>query len=301
MNLIKNIGVGHVALVLIGLLALPGCTVTSRSPATSTIAASLSYEIPASVDVKAVVDILEESSMETLRKPATVDETDVPHIPADTLRPVILQERVASLEGLGEVVIPSIICPGAVTSMHTLMPSKRGLRLVASCVVVDHSVTRVYLTDATTGEPRGSAHRYPFQETAESSPINLIGGILTERLPGIHPRQPPDILIHRTSYSTLEKAATIEEGPGYAEGETANGNHDSTAHTMPAVCFSPKAKGIAVRGNPGSNTVVGTLDSELIVQEEDTSKNSFLHITTREGRNGWVKRSDVRWTPCPIV
>jgi hypothetical protein len=301
MNHIKNIGVGQVALVLLGLLALPGCTMTSHSPATSTIVASLSYEIPVGVDVKAVVDILEESSMKTLRKPATVDETALPHIPADTRSPVILQERVASLEGLGEVVIPSILCPGALTSMHTLMPSKRGLRLVASCVVIGNSETRIYLVDTTTAEIRGSAHSDPFQESAESSPINLIGGVLTERLPGIHPLQPPDIPFHRMSYSTLEKAAAAKEGPGHAVGETADGDHNVRAHATPLVCFAPKAKGIAVSDNPGSNLVVGRLDKELIVQNENPSRNSFLHITTREGLHGWVKRSDVRWTPCPIV
>ncbi|WP_455389786.1 hypothetical protein, partial [Petrachloros mirabilis] len=266
MNRVKNIDVGQLALVLIGLLVLPGCTMTSHSPATSTIVASLSYEIPAGVDVKAVVDILEESSMKTLRKPATVDETASPHIPADTRSPVILQEHVTSLEGLGEVVIPSILCPGALTSMHTLMPSKRGLRLVASCVVIGNSEIRIYLVDATTAETRGSAHSDPFQESADSSPINLIGGVLTERLPGIHPLQPPDIPLHRMSYSTLEKAAAAEEGPGHAIGETADGDHSIGAHATPLVCFSPKAEGIAVSDNPGSNLVVGRLDKELIVQ-----------------------------------
>jgi len=301
MNRVKNIDVGQLALVLIGLLVLPGCTMTSHSPATSTIVASLSYEIPVGADVKAVVDILEESSMKTLRKPATVDETALPHTPADAVGPVILQERLTSLEGLGEVVIPSIICPGALASMHTFVPSKGGLRLVASCVVVENNDTRIYLTDATTAETRGSVHDYPFQESAESSPIHLIGMVLTERLPGIHPLQPPNILIHRTSYSTLEKSAAIKEGSGQAEAENADGDRSITAHATPLVCFAPKANGIAVSDNPGSNLVVGRLDKELIVQDENPSRNSFLHITTREGLRGWVKRSDVLWTPCPVV
>ena len=273
----------------------------SRSPETSTIVASLSYEIPASVDVKTVVDVLEESSMKTLRKPATVDETALPYISADAMSPVILQEKVTSLERLGEVVIPSIICPGALASMHAFIPYKGGLRLVASCVVVGNSVTRVYLTDATTGEPRGLAGSNPSHKAVEQSSIALIGGALTEQLPGIRPVPAPDVLIRRTSASVLEANATIPEGSSRTEGETADSNHGITAHAMPLVCFAPKANGIAVSDNPGSNLVVGRLGKELIVQDENPSRNSFLQITTREGLRGWVKRSDVRWTPCPIV
>jgi hypothetical protein len=85
-------------------------------------------------------------------------------------------------------------------------------------------------------------------------------------------------------------------------GATTSGNMTTVAaKTAALVCYAPNAKGVSVRDNPDSDTVVGTLDSELIVQEEDPSTYLFLHITTREGRAGWVKRTDVRWIPCPIV
>jgi hypothetical protein len=301
MSHVKMICYRHVVLVLVGLVVLPGCAMISRSPAASTIMASLSYEVPASVDEKTLVDILEASSTRFLGKPMILDERSVATSPADAMSPVILHEKVTSLERLGKVVIPSIICPGALASMHAFIPSKAGLRLVAGCIVVDNSVTRVYLTDAITGEPRGSAGSNPSHEAVERSLIARIGGALTEQLPGIHPVRAPDILISRTSASVLEANAAIPEDSSRTEGETAYGNHDSTAHTMPLVCFAPKANGIAVSANPGSNLVVGRLDTELIVQDENPSRNSFLQITTREGLRGWVKRSDVRWTPCPIV
>jgi hypothetical protein len=301
MSHVKIICYRHVVLVLVGLVVLPGCAMNSSSATTSTIMASLSYEAPASVDAKTLVDVLEASSMTSLRKPMTLDERTAPPSQADAMNPVILQEKVTFLEGLGEVVIPSIVCPGALASMHTFIPSKTGLRLVAGCVVVDNSVTRVYLTDAKTGETRGVAGSNPSYETMEPSSIVRIGGALTEQLPGFHSVDAPDILVRRISASAFEAKATTTEESIRAEGVIADGKHNIAAHVMPVVCFSPKAAGIAVRENPGSNTVVGTLDSELIVQEEDPSKNSFLHITTQEGRSGWVKRSDVRWTPCPIV
>jgi hypothetical protein len=37
------------------------------------------------------------------------------------------------------------------------------------------------------------------------------------------------------------------------------------------------------------------------VHEKDPGTYSFLRSTTREGRAGWVTRSDVRWLPYPIV
>ena len=67
------------------------------------------------------------------------------------------------------------------------------------------------------------------------------------------------------------------------------------------VCYAPNAKGVSVQDNPESDIVVGTLNSKLIMQEEDPSTYLFLHITTRGGRAGWIKRTDVRWIPCLIV
>ena len=73
------------------------------------------------------------------------------------------------------------------------------------------------------------------------------------------------------------------------------------ANTAALVYYAPITNGVSVRDNPDSDTVVGTLDLELIVHEEDPSTYVFLHITIREGRVGWVKRTDIRWIPCPIV
>jgi len=301
MNRVKSSGFRHIVPVLVGLVVLPGCAMTSHSRSTSTITSALSYEIPAAVDVKTVVDLLEASSMNVLRKPVTIDEWTVPPLAADALSPVILQEKVTSLEGLGEVAIPSIICPGALVSMHTLMPSEAGLRLVASCVVAGDTATRIYLIDATTGATGRSAHTTLSHEGMDASFIARIGEALRERLADLQPVHAPNIPIRRTAYRTHDTKAETTDG-FKSTGEAARINRpDMTAHALPVVCFTPKATGIAVRDNPGNNEVISTLDSELIVQEDDPSRNLFLHVTTREGQRGWVKRSDVRWTSCPIA
>ncbi len=299
MNRVETIRCGLI--VLIGLLALPGCAVTLRSPATSTITAALSYEVPASVDVKTVVDVLEESSSKILSRPVTIDETTAPLPSTGATSPVILQEHIASLKGLGKVVLPSIICPGALASMHALMPSERGLRLVAGCVVADDNTTRIYLADATAGETRGPARSHLSHKGADASLISRLGEVLMARLPEMHLAPEPNVLIRRSSHRVIEDKTVIAEQSGPSEAVTTEGMPAVAGHAVPFVCFVPKIKGTAVRDNPGSNTVVGTLDSDLIVQEDEPPKHSFLHITTREGRSGWVKRSDVRWTSCPIA
>ena len=139
-------------LMMIELLVLSGCAMTMPTMSATTTVASLSYEIPASVNAKTIVDILEESSTKVLKKPVTFDEAISDLSFANTASPVLLREKVVSLEGLGNVAIPSIICPGALASMHTLLPGQTGLRLIAGCVVGHDASTRVYLAEADTGQ-----------------------------------------------------------------------------------------------------------------------------------------------------
>lgn len=76
MNCFKIINCAPIA--LIGLFLLPGCVLPLRSPAASIMTASLSYEVPGVVDEKTVAGILEETSLETLGRPATIDDAAPP-------------------------------------------------------------------------------------------------------------------------------------------------------------------------------------------------------------------------------
>ena len=285
-------------LVIIALLVLPGCAITATSFSSSRMVASLSYEIPASIDVTRIIDMLEASSTKVLRRPMTMDEPTSSPMAANTAGAFYLQEKVLSLKGLGNVAIPSIICPGALASMHSLIPGTTGLRLIAACVIGNDGGTRLHLAEAVTVEPSLFSLSH---EPAESFLLPHIGAALIERLPGIHLVDPPGVPNHGTSDSTGGMEVAASGDLVRAESPAAAGYKDASIHASPVVCFSPKENGTAVRDHPGSNKVVGTLGSDLIVQEEDPSKSSFIHVTTREGRIGWVKRSDVRWTPCPLA
>jgi len=293
--------IGHISyrlLVLIELLVLSGCAMTMPTISATTTVASLSYEIPASINAKTIVDILEESSTKVLKKPMTFDESTSDLSFANTASPVLLREKVVSLEGLGNVAIPSIICPGALASMHTLLPGQTGLRLIAGCVVGHDASTRVYLAEADTGQ---STILRASPETRESLLLSQIATALTERLPEAHAIEGLNIPIYRTSQPSVYAKTTEAIDPPLAEHVTTAGHSSTSALASPVVCFSPKEHVTVVREHPGSDMIIGTLDSDLIVQEDPPGKNSFLNVTTREGRIGWVKRSDVRWTPCPVV
>ena len=51
-----------------------------------------------------------------------------------------------------------------------------------------------------------------------------------------------------------------------------------------------------VRGDTRTHVGLG-----IDVREKDPGTYSFLRSTTRDGRAGWVTRTEVRWLPCPIV
>ena len=153
-------------------------------------------------------------------------------------------------------------------------------------MTIGASATRIDLLDVTSGHSSEPAHSTLSPNTTTSSPILRIGAAFVEQFPAIHLIDTPDIRIRRG----------VNRGP---DGAFVSSNIPHKAVAL--VCFTPNAKGISVRDNPDDEAVVGTLDFEMIVQAEDPSTYSFLHITTREGQAGWVKRTDIRWLPCPII
>jgi hypothetical protein len=290
----------HVMLVVIALLLLPGCAITAPSSGRSTIITSVSYELPLHADVKSVVDVLEASSASALKGPVTVDAGVASFLSGDAIHSVILLEKITALEGLGEVAIPSISCPRALTTIHKLIEIEKGLRLVAGCVTVGASATRIDLLDVMTGQTSWLTHSTSSHDVVTSSPILHIGAAFVDRFPAIRLISTPDIPIRRVNRG-LDAETVTSNIPRLMAPTTAGAMTTAAGKTTALVCYAPNAKGVSVRDNPESDTIVGTLDSELIVQEEDPSTYLFLHITTREGRAGWVKRTDVRWIPCPIV
>lgn len=289
---------GYRFLVIIAFIVLPGCTMTTPSFSSSRMVVSLSYEIPASTDAKRIIEMLEASSTKVLGRPMTMDEPASSPLAANPAAAFYLQEKVMFLKGLGDISIPSIICPGALASLHALMPGDTGLRLIAACVIGNNQGTRIHLAEAVT---EGSSLFNLAPKPAESLLLSHIGAALIEGLPDIHLIAQPGVSVHDTSDSTGNAAMRPSGDLVRGESSPASGHKDTSIHAFPVVCFSPKENGTVVREHPGSNRVVGSLGSDLIVQEEDPSKNSFLHVTTREGRIGWVKRSEVRWTPCPVA
>ncbi len=286
--------------LLVGMLACGGCAETLFSHSGTTKVVSLAMEAPKSLDAKRIVDVLEASTAHALGKPVTVDEQGLNTRTADLSGPIILFEKVIELEGLGKVSIPSIVCPGALASIHALVSNGPGLKRISVCVVALDGATRIYLTEATSGD---AETQNSMDDSAMPAILARVGKAVSERLPEAYPLGRPEVhLAGRLSIPSGKEADATLRGVDRLAG-AAGPNHDEEAHAnvVPFVCFAPKVRGAAVRERPGGSRVVGTLDTDVIALGEEPSRDSFLHVTTREGREGWIKRSEVRWTPCPLV
>lgn len=277
---------GFCALSLASILLLSGCASTTASLVNS-------YEVPATVDLKEVMDIVEQSTARVLGSPVTVTEGTMPAVLPPTASPAVVEQRHRVLERLGTVVIPHVHCPGSIASMEKLTAGNGGLRVVAACISPTRTTTIIQLVEAATDEERRLTPAAASSVPPKPSAISLVGRLLLERLSGGRSVGNP-ATVTSESYPVAEEDGTAKSmdpkqrsaGPGSA--------------AAPLVCFASRTGSISVRTDPDSSMAVATLNTELIVDVESPVSTGYVHVETREGVAGWVKRSDLRWQPCPI-
>ena len=168
---------GFCALSLASILLLSGCASTSASLVNS-------YEVSATVDLKEVMDIVEQSTARVLGNPVTVTEGTMPAVLPRAASPVMVERRHRVLEGLGVVVIPHVHCPGSVATVEKLMAGNAGLRVVTACISPTRTTTIIQLVEAATDEGRTLTPAAASSEPRKPSAISSVGQLLLERLSG---------------------------------------------------------------------------------------------------------------------
>jgi hypothetical protein len=242
------------------------------------------YGVPVTVDLKQVMDVVEQSTAQVLGRPVTVTEEALPAVLPVVASPAVVERTRRTLDGLGVVVIPHVHCPGSIATVEKLMAGHSGLRIVAACISPTQTATVIQLVEATAEEER------------TSSAISPVGAMILERLSGGRSIERPIVvtgmggLLPESKLVAEGEEAITRMAQGAAPGFTA----------VPLVCFAPRTPSLEVQTGPEGSMTMDTLRTELIVNVESPINTGYVHVETRDGVAGWVKRSDVRWTPCPI-
>jgi hypothetical protein len=259
------------------LFLLPGCVSRPASVVNA-------YEVPVTVDLKQVMDVVEQSTAQVLGHPVTVTEGTLPAVLPVVASPALVERTRRTLDGLGVVVIPHIHCPGSIATVEKLTAGPSGLRIVAACISPTQTATVIQLVEATAEEGR------------TPSAISSVGHMLLERLSGGRSIERPIVVTGMGGL--LPESHVVAKGDRAITSMAQGAAHGFTA--VPLVCFAPRTPSLEVQTGPEGSMTMDTLRTELIVDVESPINTGYVHVETRDGVAGWVKRSDVRWTPCPI-
>jgi len=280
------------AVWLASILLLSGCA----GPVASVVN---SYEVPATVDLKQVMDIVEQSTMRVLGSPVTMTEGTMPAVLPLDASPAIVERRHRVLEGLGLVVIPHVHCPGSIATVEKLIADSSGLRVVAACISPTRTTTFIQLVEAGADEDRKSTPAAASLESLKPSAISSVGRMLLERLSGGRSVENPAAVT--TLVGFLSKSHLVAEEDGAAKSMLSKEQGTGPAFAaVPLVCFAGRSEPTSFRTDPDSSMAVDILNTELIVEVESPINTGYVHVETREGLSRWVKRSDLQWKPCPI-
>ena len=137
------------AVLLTSLFLLSGCASSSGSAVNS-------YAVPSTVDLKLVMDIVEQSTAQVLGSPVRMIEGTMPSVLPFVASPALVERRHRVLDGLGRVTIPHISCPGSIATMEKLLAGNSGLRIVAACISPTRTGTVIQLVEADGDEARRS-------------------------------------------------------------------------------------------------------------------------------------------------
>lgn len=288
------------SLIFFSAWLVTGCAGTPASSPNFGVLQLDAYEISTTVDVAHVISILEESTTHALDGAMAHTEGAMPASPPMTAPSPVIERKTRVLEGLGTVTIPSVRCPGSLATFHTLRAGQSGLHLVAACVSATQTGTVIHILEAAAEAADTTALMSRSLDHSDSSVVSLVGRLLVERLPA-------ERMVGGRLVAGHGGEGVQATHPVMNDGLNLNGTEPlgkaiiTVASAVPLVCFGPKTDHVSIRSNPGSSTIVGRLDTELIVDREGPVSKSDIHVETSGGVDGWVKRSDLRWEPCPIA
>lgn len=308
----------RITLGLLGML-LAGCAslADQRAPGI----ASLSYELPASLEPHQVIQAVEAAFSQTLHSPLKTLEGSVqsplPLAPSD----FSVEYRPMHLEQLGPALFPRIVCPRnmAMVSSFAANPSvSLGLLAYAGCMYQLASGYHVHIVAAETGSNGNTDLEAPgIDPNGAAEHVSLVAKKLAELVPGARlvqaftPTPSAAIVQHPAGAPATKPVAESQESLGQLRSVDAGSQQGSPRQpshsvdqespaTLPLVCVGPAGESLAVQSQPEGGAVLRVLGPGSLLAIEEPVDSAYLRVRVQGGQTGWIRRSDVRRLLCPI-
>ncbi|BFU96069.1 MAG: hypothetical protein NTNFB02_27910 [Nitrospira sp.] len=302
----RHMMINYAALLLGFATLVAGCA-SWRSPVESDVppAALKAYDLPGDVDPNAMIRVLQDSFLRVLKAPPTVTEgampTPVPLVPSG----VLVESRVLTLHRLGAVNFPHVICPHSLAMIEGLRGVSQTVYRFTACIQPYRDGYRVHLIEtraALADEGLTQSRTVPASDLLVDLAESVMKALpLTQAALSLHGEATAESARPLRAIRDADRDS-IDPAKQTPTRETFE-SHEIGYHVeaiSPLVCHVPERSGVVIRSSPGEGPVVGTLGSEFALGEHTPLDGAFLRIHTEQGLAGWVQKSDLRWSPCPV-
>jgi hypothetical protein len=281
------------------LLALPFVATSCLSLAAvdAPTQVSRSYDLPKDLDPNAMIHAVEQSFTHALSTaPRTVEGAVPSPLPARPL-PVTLNSRTASLDHLGSVLIPSVMCPQHLALISAWPENPDGLGNVyhyTACIqpyAEGYRVTIIVSTPHIRNELTGKDDDAPVSRIAKIllTEISLVQDHVASAL--------EPVIFHATGRDAVR---------AHQENALLPARHSAALRPLhapaaiPLVCLAPKDHAAMLQSQPGGGEILGTVEMGSVMAVDEPLDTSYFKVETERGSAGWISRSEVTRLPCPV-
>ena len=266
---------------------------------------SMAYDLPGDVDPNVITRALGNSFLRVLKAPPTVTEgampTPIPLAPSGFL----VAHNMLTLNRLGAVRFPHIVCPHSLAMIEGLHGSSRDVYRYMACLQPYRDRYRLYLIETRATLTHDSPT--PSSSVSASDLLMHLADSVIQGLPLARVASP----FHGTASTEFGKelgeVRPVTQDSIDSAGQTpALGTLKSReAKTeveaiSPLVCLVLERNEVVIRASPGEGRVIGTLTSELALGENTPLDGAYVRIRTDQGIKGWARKSELHWSFCPI-
>jgi len=262
---------------------------------------SQSYDLPKDLDANAVIQAIEQSFAQVLSTAPQIVEGAVPSpLPARPLR-LTVNSRIARLEHLGNVLIPSVTCPQHLAVISAWLAHSDSFGTVRHYTACIQPYAEGYRVTIIVSSPHVQ-YSFLSEPTGEDddAPVSRIARVLLTNISLVQGR------VASALEPAIPRAAERDAVQAHHENAVLSERHSAALHplhapaAMPLVCLAPKDRAATLQSQPGGGRVLGTVEMGSVMAVAEPLDTSYFKVETERGSAGWISRSEVTRLPCPV-